>query len=273
MTTIKPSPHLDIFGVAACVKAEHAAPLRFDLSRCSFVTPAGLVFLGVAMEGGRAVGRPMEFTIDPTTDTAKYLERMGLGEVMERCGFPAGVLPAVTHHPPADRFLELTRFALEGDSVTEDVCRTLVARVKPWQIDTKRLHDSVFELASNVDYHAGATGLVAVQHYPKSREVEFAVGDHGVGIPAALASAGHEFTDPGAAIRAAVETNVTSSGDSFRGKGLPGLHHHVCDVLAGVLVVQAGGYRVTYRPGTTPVTIQLPYRQPGTLAFGRFRTG
>jgi hypothetical protein len=146
------------------------------------------------------------------------------------------------------------------------------ARAGSWSADPQRLYNSIFELGYNVEQHASSTGLVAVQHYPAQRIVEFAVGDHGIGIEESLKHAGLTYSSTEAAIRAAVETDATGSADHGRGKGLPSLRHQVCEVLRGSLIVQSGTAQVEYRFGHQPRSFVLAYSSPGTLVVGQITT-
>lgn len=256
------------------VNVDPKATVLIDLRRCPFVRPVGLVFIAIAMLSIEP-SRQIRLRFTDGSDLAKYADRMGLGAVAQRCGAWTDPFPGVRRHDPRQRFLELTRFDSSGDSVIDDVCNTLRAKSADWQIDGKRLNNMVFELGVNVEHHAGSAGLVAVQHYPTERAVEFAIGDHGIGIRKSLVQAGYDFPTSDAAITAAVETMATRTGDSFRGRGLPDLRQMICgEGLRGSLAIQSGQWRVTYSHGREiPHRIKLSYDQPGTLAFGRFSTG
>lgn len=232
------------------------------------------MFAGVCIESAARTNTHRQIEVDLKGDVAKYIDRQGLSSIARRFkAVGSDRLPWVQHHAADDRFIPLTRFETTGESIIDDVCRVIRARAESWQADSQRLYNSVFELGYNVEQHASSTGLVAVQYYPGNRTVEFAVGDHGVGIERSLEGAGFTYESTEAAIRAAVETPATASSESGRGKGLPSLLHHVCgDLLRGSFIVQSGTIQVEYRYGCRPKTYQLGYNSPGTLVVGQIAT-
>ena len=275
MTTVVPVGTLDATQIVDCCVPDPNAPLSIDLRRCIFVRPAGLVFLGVLIEAASLENRSCEVRFRENSDLAVYMERMGLRSIIDACGVATDAWPRIRHHPSRDRFVELTRFGPTGDSIIDDVCQTLTSRAIILGDDRKRLHNSVFELGVNVEQHAQSTGLVAVQHYPQLRRVEFAVGDFGVGIRGSLATAGFQFSTDSAAIRAAVETDASrlKASEPWRGQGLRSLRSQICsERLMGSLIVQSGNQRVEWAYSSTPKVSTLNYRLDGTLAFGTFTT-
>lgn len=271
MTLISPNGALDTNGIGTCCH-DGTGPLRIDLSRCTFVTPAGLVWLGTIVQHARATKRETHLFIDRQSEVARYLKRMGLASLCVRSGVLGDTFPDVRYHDPLLRFMELTPFESEGDSVPEDVALTIRSKSREWgEVDPERMYNSMFELAVNVEQHSGSPGLVAVQHFDRVGEVEFAVGDHGVGIHQSLEAVGLAGDDAIQSVRSAVETFATASRESKRGRGLPGLIEQVCDKWQGSLTVFSSGCRVRYTHGSKPQarTISLPF--PGTLVVGRFR--
>lgn len=276
MLTVRPSGDLDLFTLQSCCSGDTDQHLMIDLRSCTFVRPSGMVFLGVAMESAARLGEgDRQLRLAPGSDVAKYTDRMGLAAAAARCGVASDPFPGVRRYDPRDRFLELTKFDTAGNaSAIDEVCQTLQGKAKAWMIEGQSLYNAVFELGVNVEYHSTSAGLVAVQHYPTSGSVEFAIGDYGIGIRQSLADGGLTYPDDVEAIQAAVETPASGTGISFRGKGLPDLHRILCSPrLRGYLVIQTGFGRVEYVNGRPPRTIHLKFWQPGTLAFGRFHTG
>jgi hypothetical protein len=253
-----------------------ATSLEIDLRSCDFITPFGLVLLGVALADARSRNAEVVVSLDATSAVARYAARMGVGGLARSAGATGDAFPNVAHRPAQDRFLELTALTSTGYNIVEDVCRIMLARSADWGIDTRmqqRLYNVVFELGLNVEQHAGVDGLATIQHYPQANKVEFAIGDHGRGVKRSLQKAGYQLSSDQLAIRAAVETGATGSGEPGKGKGLPGLRQTICGpLLRGRLVVFSGDGCVTYRPGQEPILTNLPTPLPGTLVTGWFAT-
>jgi hypothetical protein len=276
-TIVAESSTFSAGSLTSCVKeVTTGSDIVIDLSRCRFVTPAGLVFLGVMMSMAQARGLGCSLTFEACSDFAKYADRMGLSTHAARCGVNHQRFPTVRRHNAQHRFVELTEINdVAQQMVAEDISNTIIARNRDggWGADTHRLYSASFELATNVEFHALTPGLAMVQHFPNQNEVEFAFGDHGQGIRASLAGGGHDTEDDGAAIRLAVDTPASATGDPMRGKGLTGLRDSVCGPkLRGWAIVQSGSHQVTYSHGQPPITTTLTYRSPGTFVFGRIRT-
>src|SRR4051794_15769612 len=115
MSTVCPVCPLDMFSLAECCSAAADQPLTLDLRRTTFISPAGLVFFGVSIGGPATRGRAFVPRPAPNAKATRSIEHWGLGDNISRCATSGEVLPVVPHHPPADRFLELTRFAATGD--------------------------------------------------------------------------------------------------------------------------------------------------------------
>jgi anti-sigma regulatory factor (Ser/Thr protein kinase) len=126
------------------------------------------------------------------------------------------------------------------------------------------------ELVGNVCAHSGArSGVAAVELYPDSQELEFAVADCGMGIQRSLSQNPdyHEVDDLGA-IQQALRGGISGNVGSGRGLGLF-LTRLVVGANDGILLVRSGTAGVTQAETRKPAS-GLPILR-GTLVAVRAR--
>lgn len=196
-----------------------------DLSRTRFVDPFGLASVAAVLEDAVIRDRDIQFVEPFNDDCRHYLHRMGLGDVLDDLGLDHDLEP-VRRHNTGDRLLRLQRFAVGEDAANE--LAEQVFRIFDAAGDTRAatLYDAVQEIAQNVvDHSRSRGGYIALQQFPKSNEVTFAVADAGIGLRRALCTA-HTVRDDSHAIALAVLRNITSSGKEGRGIGLHNFVRH-----------------------------------------------
>ena len=111
-----------------------------------------------------------------------------------------------------------------------------------------------------------------MQYYPLKRRIEVAVGDRGCGIRTSLEGAGFELSSDIDAIRRAVETDASCTGQRNRGAGLLGLRQQMCRPgIDGRVTVVSGFGIVDYR-GENSNAVELPWNFPGTMVVFEFAT-
>ena len=243
------------------------APCPLDLSRLTFVDPAGLVSVAVRAEHCRLAGHGVRFTGPEDDDVATYLSRMRLGEHLDRLGVTHR-LPPVQARDRRARLVELHRFddAAGLDALLDGLLHTFVDD-RPRLLQP--LYVALAEVAGNVVEHSGRThGHLALQRYDRRGAVEFAVGDSGIGLRARLSQSLDVPDDRDALVQAA-RTHVTTTGERGRGRG-------ISEVIAltgphgGEVTLTSGRARGSFLRGDLrPQIVDLDQAHPGTLASVR----
>lgn len=152
---------------------------ELDGSGLSWVLPQGMVALAVkALQTGV---RPAQLRINSKVES--YAQRMGLHQLLGHSE------PGVRHHgSPGERFTELkpiTQAMTPADSSV--LCQQIATVMAQGNENLRRLFEYILgELIANVRQHAGRPGLVMAQSYSSTHEVEFAIGDWGIGIQQGL---------------------------------------------------------------------------------------
>ena len=132
--------------------------------------------------------------------------------------------------------------------------------------DVQPLYAALQEIAENVIQHSGRShGYAALQRFPNSQKVEFAVADAGVGLSARLRES-VPVADDRVAVVLAAQTHVTSSGQAGRGRGIG----EVIDIAGrrrgDVVLVSGDAHGVFHRGSLDPQLTTLSAPHPGTLA-------
>lgn len=205
------------------------------------------------------------FVRPPVLIAGNYLARMQLGHHLDGLSVEHG-LGVVRSQNVGDQLCELRRFQSEQelDDVAEIIIR--LYQHAGWNV-VEPLYNCLYELALNAVQHSGqGGGYIALQAYPKSDDVAFAIGDSGVGLRYRLSSTTDE-----AAIGDAARKYATSETEPGRGRGISGVlelagrNHGIMTMISGTAHGEfKGGHwdpRVTEMSG--------PFL--GTLAQVRFR--
>lgn len=250
--------------------------LAIDLTKCTFIRPAGSVFLATLMRTAHAAGCAVSVVVRRGSDVSKYLDRMCFTDIAEFCEADTSTFDRVYKHNTDHRFVELSTFDAKGnedglDEITDTLKERSVNWVDPEQ--RKRMRSAVSELGINVEEHSGSAGIIAAQHYGgRENCVEFAVGDGGHGIQGTLDPLGVDYENGAAVLRAATETFATSTGQHGRGKGLHWIREYAVGPGLGSFTIVSGDAAVIYRHGAEPRAITFGLSVPGTFVFGKFAT-
>lgn len=273
MTGLRSSKHLDVGQslLASLVPSDERTSL--NLSRTSFVHPGGLVALICLASAAHATGRTVVFTPPPyNTNVSGYLYRMRLQDHLEELGIEPN-LRAVQSHDTGNRLHELKSFS--STSEINEMANQVFELALESGISASAsasLYTVVQEAAGNVVEHSNPwgspLGYMALQSYPKSGRVEFAIGDPGVGLKASLSSA-YEVADDRTGIELAMQHGVSGTGRVGRGRGLA-----VMRETAGVGFSLASGCSCFVRSTARETWMAtLPDRTlPGVIVTGSFLT-
>ena len=244
-----------------------AAACPLDLSRLTFVDPAGLVGVAVRAEHCRLAGHDVRFTGPADDDVATYLSRMRLGEHLDSLDI-AHRLPPVEARDRGARLVELHRLddAARLDALLDALLRTFVDD-RPRMLQP--LYVALAEMAGNVVEHSGRThGYLALQRYDRRGSVEFAVGDSGIGLRARLRRSLDVADDREALVQAA-RTHVTTTGLRGRGRGISEVVALTGAHGGDVTLVSGRAQGSFHRGDLRPRIVDLTEARPGTLAAVR----
>ncbi|WP_420610963.1 hypothetical protein [Candidatus Poriferisodalis sp.] len=258
--------------------ADGSELLTLDLSDVQFVKPALLVGVAAIASAHRVRhGVPPQFVPPGLGDPRIYASRMSLGEVLSAEGVTQTGLDPVRHYDRHGQLCELRRF--ESNSEAVDLVNLVQQRCDtaeyPYEA-AEALTLSIWELADNCLAHAQVGhGFLAAQVLPQpTRSLHFAVADGGIGIRDSLAGTPHERHDDQSAIRAAVESRVTSVASLHgraRGVGLSNLLEWVT-ATGGTLTIRSGGAAISFRRRAESAALELVPstvdRVDGTLVSG-----
>jgi hypothetical protein len=268
---VRPDGRFDDLYLDDAITDDQLSRLTIDLSAADVVEPVGLVLLSCLLSSAFIDDREIVFLGPSSSATARYLARMGLGNVLDQVWIEHG-LPSANRHDQTDRLLELQQFESAGevDDLVERVVKRVTPTVPPGQ--RQAFVDALVEVAHNaVEHSVTGVGFFAAQVFgagSETAEVRFAVGDWGQGIYASLRSTPHRSASEEAAILRAVDPAVTSYPDAYRGRGLTfvidGARSHSGQVLirSGDAAVRFHkdrelARRITNRPGVL-VSVRVP---------------
>jgi hypothetical protein len=228
-----------------------------DLVRVGFVDAYALTGLACFIASASRDGVPVQLVLPEEPDVRSWLSRMHFGDVLEAFEVHVeGALPRVAERDRRDALIELERFrdAHGSDRLASFIWERLEGGADGEVVN--QLFEATGELGLNVVEHAGSPlgGFVAAQRYkagtPDERII-VAVGDAGIGIRESLRPRYGDQTDD-AAIRRAVQWNVSRVAEEGRGQGLPGVVDGVRG-LGGAVWIRSGlaSRRITRSRATT----------------------
>lgn len=154
----------------------------------------------------------------------------------------------------------------------------------PWLASCSGLPEEAFqefrtcvsELFNNIkdhtDYDVGST---FAQWYPRENELQIAIADFGIGIPASVRTVESHHDDNSAIDRAFIEGFSSQSTPQNRGVGLAFLRQNVLENLGGSLRVSSGKGSIRYTKSGNSLRKQLyPHSGycPGTMIELTIRT-
>lgn len=256
MTIVRPRGNLNVEHVPS---VQPGMDLVLDLAAVTWTYPSGLVALACL---GRDAAS-LEVVWPDDMDQQRYVSRMHLDRALQAYHSNVAPLPTVRH-----REAELSELTFFADFRAVDQLADLVrnhadqARISSdwaWAIE-----EGTWEICANAVTHSEwGGGFLSAQHYAKRGEIEYAVGDAGIGILRSLAEEYPDITDDVSAIVKAREYGATRFGQDRRGAGLSETVDQVVR-LGGQVVVRSGSGMVTFdRGGQTARFTDDPWR--GTL--------
>lgn len=240
--------------------------VRIDLSRVSFLRPAGLVGILVFVEHLLRLRQhsKIELRLPENPRVRDYLFKVDFLSALRWLvsGAPRTGLPpqdvAVLAMIPVRRF----RSSAEVEAIANRMAEVFTAELIGLGTLLQPAHTIFAELADNVLHHSGTDGggVVVAQEYrlapgrlARSRRViEIAVGDAGRGIRAALSTKPElaaRLSNDRDAILMALEDGVSSLPDETRGYGLGYVAGVVTEAKRRELTLRSGGGWVTVRSG------------------------
>lgn len=136
--------------------------------------------------------------------------------------------------------------------------------------DLRALEWSINEITDNVLNHSQSSvgGFIQVTNFPKSKRLEFAVADPGIGIPASLSPSHPELHGDAEALDCAVREGVTRDRSVGQGNGLFGTWR-ITQIAAGSLNISSGYARLdsSSHIGLQIKSEQIPFS--GTLVVAK----
>ncbi len=247
MTSIR--PHGPTLNVESLPSVDPGSDVRLDLSMVTWTYPSGLVAVACISQCADS----LEVVWPTDVDQQRYLSRMHLDQVIRERhpGVPA--LPAVRHRPA-----ELCELAfVNGTRDVDRLCDLVRSHADSSRIPTGwawALEEGTWEICVNALMHSEwGGGFLAAQHFVQRQEIEYAVGDAGVGIRRSLVAEYPDLADDASAILKAREYGVTRFGQDRQGAGLSETVDQVT-ALGGRVVVRSGTAIVTFTRGATRTT-------------------
>jgi len=249
--------------------------VRVDLSGLTFMGPAALALTLATLSKLRSEGllAPGSVITAPRSQAMfTYLYRMDFLRVLFE---DAHVEDPVERHVSTG-LRECRHFTTEDECLqaARDLAEAVEEKVSPDEMAKNSLYVCLSELAENVFFHAATPygGFAAAQPFARSKEIEVAIVDLGVGIAASLSQNPEyaaEVTDDLAAIKTAIRPTVTATPGRNSGYGLA-FTRFLLDINKGRLIVRSGrGY---LQEGAHRVERIDDYPLPGTLVALRLRT-
>ncbi len=246
--------------------------VRIDLSRCTFVRPAGVLWCTVYPLLVAERGIPCEMVVPYDIGVTSYLNRLGMFETLLNAGIKVDNLGMPT---PQQGHLMLPLTRLTTMSQVEDLGEAIVENLMSSNVSSANVYEHVNmvfgELANNAVEHADSPidAYGYVQHYAFEGHLRFvcAIADGGIGIRASLLKnpdhAGSVQSD-WQAIEYALVENISVHGNT-RGLGLA----HIVELVLPPnreLNISSGSAFLHYDGRTKIPSPRSANLFPGTLA-------
>lgn len=196
--------------------------VRLDLKRVTFIQPSAITLLATAVLRLRQQGSEITIGRPDSDKVDSYLNRIDFYEL-------AGVAADYpwVRRDSSGRFREVVQVQseIEGDIVVQEVLEILRGNVPGMDAIYDAIQYAFLEVVNNVFHHAHSPthAVVCAQSYGRLGQVEIAVVDSGVGIPASLRGNPQlvdRFATDEAAIELAVKSRVTGRPTHNTGEGL-----------------------------------------------------
>ena len=254
-------------------EANEPCRLVLDMRAVKFCSPTGITLLAAAMEDLYRRGLLAEgaIRIPNRQFVLQYLERMNFFKELE-VNLPTKLKP----RKKSKKLHPVTHIRDEGEvaSVVRGLVETLRPEAKLDERARGTLVSCVSEVVENVFYHAGSPidALVCAQANSQHRRAELVIADTGRGIKEALTGVEAyrgQIDNDCAAIRLALEKNVTNTGDPHRGIGLWVVSEVIRSNGGELLILsKEGGVRI----GPNGDMNVFDHFWPGTLVVIEFKT-
>jgi hypothetical protein len=209
-----------------------SAAIQIRLHPEQWIEPAGMVGLACLIEVIRLRGNPI--SVDHSDcSRAGYWERMGFfREVGLNGPNPSGV-PQSSRR----RFSEIRRISdiWDVDKITDE----LVEITSPDESCHRTLSHIYSELMNNVCQHSQSCGFTCAQYWPATSNVQFCIGDYGIGLQSALETR-YRPNDSLTAIKLAMDVGVTSNPPQI---GQPHMRNRGVGLSCAYRLVTANGGR------------------------------
>jgi hypothetical protein len=180
------SEYDDVPDAAQCV--------HFDMAELRFITPIGFGKLFLFATSLRREGRIVTFAWP--REIQEYLRRCGMLNVLVKAGFDVPGATDVFNEGGATSLMECSH--IRTDKGGHENAGLIDAALFRKYLDANGVPDAAAadvwgEAASNAAEHSGASisgAFVLAQAWPKTRKLQIAVVDDGIGIPAHLDGSG-----------------------------------------------------------------------------------
>lgn len=199
-------------------------PVTVDASALSFVTPTFMLRLRAFVDYNLRRGREVVVKAPASREVANYLSRMGIAAGVAESVFPD--LPSVRKRDQGAVLVPITR--LHGSKDVEVMGDELYRLFQGHADDevavfADALQEAFTELCNNGVEHGTnplGTYLAAQRYRGKSPKTVLTIGDLGIGVPEHMRQV---FEDPSdrRLLRKALEEEVSGTGSSVRGNGIP----------------------------------------------------
>ena len=164
-------------------------PPHIDLSEVSFIEPFALIYLGMFLRLHNANGIAFELTLPTSQKVIRYLAGQNF---WERFNFDETTIEEERIHrfttsTSLNDIVDIENRPYVGDDIAAAVCDLLIR--EEVKVDVYEIEYLVSEIVDNFERHSGtahALAALAVQYYPKSKQLDIAIGDCGIGIRASL---------------------------------------------------------------------------------------
>ncbi|MCP4607935.1 MAG: anti-sigma regulatory factor [Planctomycetes bacterium] len=200
--------------------------VHVDLSQVSFIKPPAVIgiltFIETIIDNA---GCKVEVSLPVSSSVLDYMVKVDFFTVLRQKGdwqVPSGLEDR--HNPRIRPVIPVTRFFSNTDveNIANQMELTFSSELLGLSTLLQPCHVIFSELADNVITHADSGGgfvLAQQYNYRSGAEIEVAVGDSGVSIPATIGEV-ETFESDQQSILAALKDGMTRTGDPHRGYGL-----------------------------------------------------
>lgn len=276
MSTIKLEGSLDVSSIHRFVnqfiddeRSPRSNEFFVDMCSVKFVTPVGVTSLvNLLTYLGKSGCIIIVQYPDRPTEPVKYLDDCGFfshfaGKPLRphaKCRSTTIPLKIVGY-AEYDSWLEYSVFPWLSSHLGFDIKR-----------EWPSFYAVIGEIFNNINDHAGLDDCIAstiMQYFPKKNEIEIAISDYGIGIPARVRKVLPQLHTDGAAIIKATEDNFsTKSTPRNRGAGLHTIIQNTVEINGGNVTIISGYGAVEFNQiwlKGSPLGSAGGIRYPGTL--------